>query len=221
MSTPSRTTRSSRWRCATAPFGAEGQFLTATALNVARTDRQVRALINGYRASRYSCSGACDCRLRPSPPGRSDAVPRPRLEALRRRRLPRPPLPAAVHHMDPIRIGQGQLVGQLTCSVGATVIDDQDVHRRARRSCTRSRINGQILALVVGGNDDQRALIGRPPSPSSFNSSSAVAIGCGRRRRRRRTKPPIVQHPCGDSPNTETGQQGLHKRRPARGGRDV
>ena len=62
-----------------------------------------------------------------------------------------------MHDVHPVRIGQGQLVGQLAGAVGAAVVDDQDVHV-GQGVVHPSDDQRQVLPLVVGRDDDQSAL---------------------------------------------------------------
>ena len=66
-----------------------------------------------------------------------------------------PPLPFPVQDVDVV-VGAGPLGGDLTGPVGGVVIDDQDVRHRERLA-GGVQDAGEVLQLVVGGDDDQRA----------------------------------------------------------------
>ena len=124
------------------------------AVDVARADHQVRAGVDGVEqpVQLFGRVAAVGVHLDQH---RVLATQTPR-EAGQVRRA-QTVLGGAVHDVHAVRVGQGQLVGQLAGAVGAAVVDDQDVHvgtaRRARADDQR-----QVLPLVVRGDDDQRAL---------------------------------------------------------------
>jgi hypothetical protein len=65
-----------------------------------------------------------------------------------------------VHHLH-VRVGLGQLVGQVTGSVRAVVVHDQQVRRRQRRSYP-ARDGLQVLPLVVRRHHDDDPVRRRP-----------------------------------------------------------
>ena len=56
-----------------------------------------------------------------------------------------------------MRVGLGQLVGQVTGPVGAVVVHDQEI-RAGHRGAQAARDGFQILPLLVGRHDDGDAL---------------------------------------------------------------
>ena len=153
-----------------------------SALDVARADHQIRTTVDGVEQAVQLLGRVAAVGVHLDQ-DRVLATQTPR-EAGQVRRA-QTVLGRAVHDVHPVRVGEGQLVGELAGAVRAAVVDDQNVHV-GTGVLHPSDDQRQVLPLVVGGDDDQSALTWAFP----------------RARARRHVSSSIFRRPDGDDART-------------------
>ena len=68
-------------------------------------------------------------------------------------RAPKPALAGAVHHLDAARVLARERVGDRPGAVGRAIVDDQHAEARVREHAAHE--DRQVLALVIGRDDDE------------------------------------------------------------------
>jgi hypothetical protein len=74
---------------------------------------------------------------------------------------PQPVLRGPVQDLDAPRRFRGQLLRQLTCAVRGVVVDNQDPQAGQWQRQQLANELGQVVLLVVGGNDDGNSVVGQ------------------------------------------------------------